>query len=198
LQPPARGSRISAARAIEPKSKSSPTNSRRINAAKNGVPKRPLVLYLVLVAALLPLVFQIMRGESNTQERFVRTLTSHPEIADRLESLESEDELFALLPEGRIEGAHLARETWNHWGYALFAAVLFIGAIWPSLDRDKTALLQWIAVAAITSTIGIVSLIMFQWIAEFSQGFNLRGRSIIVVLFYIVKFIGFSYRAALD
>ena len=45
---------------------------------------------------------------------------------------------------------------------------------------------------------GIVSLIAFQWIAEATQGVWITGRSIIVLLFYIVKFIGFSYRAATD
>jgi RsiW-degrading membrane proteinase PrsW (M82 family) len=37
-----------------------------------------------------------------------------------------------------------------------------------------------------------------QWIAEATYGRIIVGRSIIVLLFYIVKFIGFSYRAAMD
>jgi RsiW-degrading membrane proteinase PrsW (M82 family) len=35
-------------------------------------------------------------------------------------------------------------------------------------------------------------------VAEFTQGFWLRGRGIITLIFYILKFIGFSYRSALD
>ena len=41
-------------------------------------------------------------------------------------------------------------------------------------------------------------LLLFQWVAMFTQGFWVRGRGIVTLVFYVVKFIGYSYRAALD
>jgi RsiW-degrading membrane proteinase PrsW (M82 family) len=41
-------------------------------------------------------------------------------------------------------------------------------------------------------------LLAFQFIAVWTMGFNVRGRSILVLLFYLIKFIGFSYRCAID
>jgi len=38
----------------------------------------------------------------------------------------------------------------------------------------------------------------FQWMAAITQGVWVTGHGIIVVLFYIVKFIGYSYSAASD
>lgn len=51
---------------------------------------------------------------------------------------------------------------------------------------------------AITATAGIVSLLIFQYLAELSQAVVLRGGGIVAIVFWIVKLIGFSYRAALD
>jgi RsiW-degrading membrane proteinase PrsW (M82 family) len=65
-------------------------------------------------------------------------------------------------------------------------------------EPGGSSAMHLLTVGAVTGTIGIISLLAFQWIAEFTQGFWLRGGSIIVVLFYIVKLIGFSYHAALD
>jgi RsiW-degrading membrane proteinase PrsW (M82 family) len=153
---------------------------------------------VLLAAALLPLVFQMLQGSSDTADRFERTMAGHPEIVERLENVKSEDELFSLLPNGRIEGAHLSHETWTHWAYAVVAASIFIGVVCLSTDPSREAVMRMIVIAAVTSTVGILSLIIFQWIAEFTQGFWVRGRGIVMVLFYIAKFIGFSYRSALD
>jgi RsiW-degrading membrane proteinase PrsW (M82 family) len=55
-----------------------------------------------------------------------------------------------------------------------------------------------ILVGLFTGTLGILLLLGFQFAADMTQYVWLRGRGIVVVLFYIVKFIGFSYRAAED
>jgi RsiW-degrading membrane proteinase PrsW (M82 family) len=49
-----------------------------------------------------------------------------------------------------------------------------------------------------TGTVGIVLLLAFQMAAAVTQGVWLKGFSIVTAIFYIVKFIGFSYAAALD
>jgi RsiW-degrading membrane proteinase PrsW (M82 family) len=41
-------------------------------------------------------------------------------------------------------------------------------------------------------------LIVFQLLANWTQGYIVAGRSVLVLIFWIVKLIGFSYRAALD
>jgi RsiW-degrading membrane proteinase PrsW (M82 family) len=49
-----------------------------------------------------------------------------------------------------------------------------------------------------TATFGIVFLLGVQWIAALTDGHYLVGRSVIVLFFYIFKFIAFSYSAASD
>jgi RsiW-degrading membrane proteinase PrsW (M82 family) len=161
-------------------------------------PGRPLALYLVFAAALLPLMFQMLGGERDIEERLERTLAAHEEIGEHLDEIGSLSELLRMLPDGRIEGAHLSGETWMHWLYGILAAAAFIGAVRLSLAPAQANVLHWLAIAGLTATVGIVSLLAFQWIADFAQGIWVRGGGILVVVFYIVKFIGFSYRAALD
>jgi RsiW-degrading membrane proteinase PrsW (M82 family) len=48
-----------------------------------------------------------------------------------------------------------------------------------------------------TATIGILFLIVVQLAAEWTQGYMVYGRGLGVALFYVAKFIGFSYRAAM-
>ena len=159
---------------------------------------RPRLLYLTFVLAFLPLVFQTLRDGNDVEERLEHTLSSHPEIAQKLDDLQSEEELFALLPDGRIEGAHLTRSSRTHWVYAAIATAAFFAVVWFLFESGPATIAQWLIVLLVTSTVGIVSLIAFQWIADATQGVWITGRSIIVLLFYIVKFIGFSYRAATD
>ena len=74
----------------------------------------------------------------------------------------------------------------------------FSGVSWVLFERGNATIWHWLAVLAVTSTVGIISLIAFQFIAEITQGVWVTGRGVLVLLFYIVKFIGFSYHAALD
>jgi RsiW-degrading membrane proteinase PrsW (M82 family) len=92
----------------------------------------------------------------------------------------------------------LARNTWRHWFYALVAAALFMGFLLILASHGSAEPLHLLLIALFTATVGIVFLLLVQLLAEWSQGVWLGGRSIIVLLFYIVKFIGFSYRAASD
>jgi RsiW-degrading membrane proteinase PrsW (M82 family) len=159
---------------------------------------RPRLLYLVFAIAFVPLVFQTLGSPGNFEERLTHTFASHPDIESKLETLKSKADLFALFPEGRIEGAHLSYFTRTHWLYAAIAASLFLGVCWLLFDPGKATIPHWLIVFAVTATVGIVSLLAFQWIAVVTQGVWVTGRSVIVLLFYIVKFIGFSYSAAMD
>src|SRR5262249_24900828 len=64
-------------------------------------------------------------------------------------------------------------------------------------DRCAEAL-HLLGIGLLTATIGILLLVLFQFIAGWSQGVWITGRSILVLIFYFIKLIGFSYRAALD
>jgi len=160
--------------------------------------RRPRLLYLVFALAFVPLVFQTLGPQGNFEERLTHTFASHPDIESKLETLKSKADLFALFPEGRIEGAHLSYFTRVHWLYAAVAASLFFGVCWLLFDPGRATIPQWLIVFAVTATVGIISLLAFQWIAAVTQGVWITGRSVIVLLFYIVKFIGFSYSAAMD
>ncbi len=153
-------------------------------------------LLWILLLALLPLAMATLVREPPFEERLAETIRQHPEAAARLEA--SKDDFLAALPERKIAGAHLPHGTWFHWGYAGLSAFLFLGLLtqtFPTSAAGPSRLL-WTGIA--TGTVGILLLLAFQWVAMFTQGFNVRGRGIVVILFYIVKFIGFSYRAALD
>jgi len=158
------------------------------------------MLYLVFALAFVPLVFQTLGSQSDLKERFTHTLASHPDIESKLENLKSsaDADVFALFPDGRIEGAHLSYFTRVHWIYAAIAAAAFFGICWLLFEPGKATIPQWFIVFAVTATVGIVSLLAFQWIAAVTQGVWVTGRSVLVILFYIVKFIGFSYSAAMD
>lgn len=159
------------------------------------------LLSCLFALTLLPLLFSLVGDQtSDTRERLTRTLEKHPEVADKLQQAGQDEEIdiFRLLPDHRIEGAHLARNSKLHWAYAAAAAGGFFLLILLLFPKGEAAAPQLLAVGLFTATIGILLLIVVQWIAEFTQGFWLRGRGILVLVFYILKFIGFSYRAALD
>ncbi|MFO0969960.1 MAG: PrsW family glutamic-type intramembrane protease [Gemmataceae bacterium] len=112
--------------------------------------------------------------------------------------LPSIDDLLALLPDNRIEGAYLPRKTAVHWLYALLAAGLFLAFTFV-LFPDGGEALHLLLLAVFTATIGILLLLLAQVLANWTQGRILVGRNIIVMLlFWLAWAIGFSYRAALD
>lgn len=162
-------------------------------------------LFWVLLVAIAPLAISTVWQGRPTIERFKETLSQLPEEAvpdpannGAPQAEISVDDFFAKLPEKRIVGAHLARDSSMHWGYAALSATLFLGLLTLMFPNDAAGPSRLIWTGIITGTIGIILLLGFQWVANFTQGFNIRGRGIVVVLFYIVKFIGYSYRAALD
>jgi RsiW-degrading membrane proteinase PrsW (M82 family) len=153
-------------------------------------------LYVLFLLTLCPLVFSVI-GKDDTVERIARTLSAHPELESA--EIESKAALFQQLPDQRIEGAHLAFFTSAHWLYAAISAGAFFGLMLLCFDLGRAKVWQLAIVAAATATVGIMFLFMVQWIAAFTEGRLLIGRNLIVMLiFYVAKFIAFSYSAALD
>jgi RsiW-degrading membrane proteinase PrsW (M82 family) len=107
------------------------------------------------------------------------------------------DEVLMALPGHRIENAHLGRDSRQHWLYALISAAAFLGFmifVFPSVAKP----LDLTTAGLFTGTAGIFLRLGFQIAAGITQGIWLRGTGVITLLFYIVKFIGYSYTAALD
>lgn len=166
-------------------------------------------LHWLLVLALLPLAFSLLhaRSEDEREKQFEKTLEqASPQVQRRVvEVLEkvgngeaSDADLFGVLPDHKLVGALLPRDSFAHWGFAAGATILFM-SFFLLLGSQKTAEpLHLLGMGLFTATIGILLLLLLQLLADLSQGVWLRGGNILVIIFYIVKFIGFSYRAALD
>jgi RsiW-degrading membrane proteinase PrsW (M82 family) len=178
--------------------------------------------YWALLLAFIPLVFSLM-GQRNddTEERLLRTLdkltpTREEKAASKQKGTPREprgapspvvemeapeidlDKLIDRLPGGRIEGAFLPRKTFLHWVFALVAGAAFWSLTIVIFPGARPAL-HLIFIGAFTATIGIILLIVVQFLAEVTQGHILVSRSIIIMfLFWIAWAIGFSYRAAMD
>jgi RsiW-degrading membrane proteinase PrsW (M82 family)/DNA-directed RNA polymerase subunit RPC12/RpoP len=166
-------------------------------------------LHWLLVLGLLPLAFSLLspKGEEEREKQFRITLEQAPpevqlriiQLLDKLEKGEgSREDLFDVLPDHKLAGAFLPQKSFAHWGFAFGSSVLFM-AFFLLLSSQKTANpFHLLGFGFFTATVGILLLLLLQVLAEWSQGVWLRGGNIVVVIFYIVKFIGYSYQAALD
>lgn len=160
--------------------------------------------YLVLALALIPLGFSLLGGEDDVEARFEQTLAANPEVAEAIEEkiesgeLEDVDDILTLLPDGKIQGAHLPVSTKLHWLYAFLAAGAFLTLLLVMFKRDAARPAHLFSAGLFTATLGILFLVIVQWIAAFTQGYVVVGGGILTILFYIAKLIGFSYQAALD
>jgi RsiW-degrading membrane proteinase PrsW (M82 family) len=153
-------------------------------------------LYVLFALTLVPLVVSTFHAD-DTMERVSRTLQAQPELETA--QIDSEASLFRTLPDERFEGAHLSYFTKAHWLYAAISAAAFLGLILLSFELGRAKAWQLAVVALVTATAGILFLLIVQWIASITDGRLLISRNpIILVIFYVAKFIGFSYSAALN
>ncbi|MBI3411030.1 MAG: PrsW family intramembrane metalloprotease [Planctomycetes bacterium] len=170
-------------------------------------------LHWLLILALVPLAFSLLevREEKSVFISKLKTTLDQapPDVRMRLiqEILELEkggkgrgsiENLFAVLPERKFDGAFLSRNSWLHWGFGAAAAVLFLGFLAFLASEDSEAVSVIFVHGLFTATVGIILLLVLQTLANWSQGVWMTGTGIIVILFYIVKLIGFSYQAAID
>lgn len=162
--------------------------------ASSGTASR--FMYLVLLAAMIPLAVSTLAGKeaATVGDRIARTIEHHPEVR----TATSEADLFNALPDHRIEGALHARDTKMHWGYAGLSGGLFFAATLFVLPRAASRPRHLLLIGLFTGTIGILLLLAVQWAAFATDGVWVKGRGVLTLLFYLVKFIGFSYRSALD
>lgn len=168
-------------------------------------------LYLLLALALIPLALTLLaKDEGSFKERLERTMeNASPEVVARIQNLVATREngdpddfvenLIDALPGGRLTGAHLARRTITHWIYAAVASIAFWVLFMFLFPAEKKNPAHVFMIGLFTGTIGIVLLLFAQFLAGATQGFYLsRGSLPILLIFYIAKFIGFSYASAND
>ena len=151
-----------------------------------------------LALALLPLILSVFTADDNPLQRLRQMVERDPSLEKSLEKVRSIDDLRAALPDHRIEGAFHSGDTMAHWIYAAVSAAAFWALILVLYPLGRSTSQQLWLTGVFVGTIGIVFLIALQYIAAWTQGLILTGRSILIIFFYIIKFIGFSYRAALD
>ncbi len=176
----------------------------------NELPLWQRHLHWILVLTLIPLAYSLLTHKSDKgdeESRLERTFkNASPETRERLarvfknlgEGKGSIDDLFDALPDHKFAGALLPRNTWMHWGFALISVTLFMGFALMLAWNNAAQPPHLLGIGVFTATVGLLFLLLVQWLAAASQGVWLTGGNIFVLIFYIVKLIGFSYQAALD
>jgi RsiW-degrading membrane proteinase PrsW (M82 family) len=155
-------------------------------------------LYLVLLLALAPLFIHTFFVNDDVAARWKATLNANPQVLHKMDQEASLDDVLNSLPEHRIAGASFGRDTQVHWLLGMLSAVLFFGLGMSVLRSKDSKAMHLLAIGLFTGTVGILLLLGFQYVADWTQGVWVRGTGIVTLLFYVVKFIGFSYRAAED
>jgi RsiW-degrading membrane proteinase PrsW (M82 family) len=150
-----------------------------------------------LLAALVPLAFFTFAPD-DTQARVEETKKQYPELAKLIDSGSRRDtrEVFEKIPSHRIVGAALSRHTSAHWVVAILAALLFWEFILIVQPMGTSTSKQLWAVGVFTGTIGIFMLLIVQAAAVVST--VMRSRGFLALIITPLKFIGWSYAAAMD
>jgi RsiW-degrading membrane proteinase PrsW (M82 family) len=125
-------------------------------------------LYWALPLALLPLAFSLGRPDDDTPDRFRRTLAAAPtEVHQRVEAVETTadstlDDLLTALPDRRIRGALLPRDTAGHWLFAGLTVVAFFALTANLFPAERVRPLTVIGVGLFTATAGVVVMLIIQ------------------------------------
>lgn len=166
--------------------------------------RRPLRewLYLALALTLIPLLWSTFQAKEQTPEqRLIQTVKAHPEARDRVLQIVTqphftEDELFAALPNHRLDGALLEYGSKAHWLFALIGAVVFFGLALLMIPAATTKPLHVFYTGLFTGTAGVLLLLAVQFISSMMRGQIIIPRSIVGLIFLILKGIQLSYDAA--
>lgn len=159
--------------------------------------RRDWLVWCFLIA-LLPLAIIVFVPEVSLADRVARTVEKHPELADDFQDYGTQ-EFLQIHPELTLEGAHLSRRSAVHWLYACMSTLLFTALLTLMLTKSRVKTHGLLLTGLLTGTLGIALLLAFQILAEISlhmKMFAFRGLGSII--FLLIKFIGFSYRCAMD
>lgn len=152
-------------------------------------------LFFVFALALIPLALSIFFPQHTLAERIAEKFEEQADDPDADPNAVLEEE-FPAEDLADIAPPHLASDSRLHWGYAGLATLGFLGLLATICGRSASPQ-KLLSTGLITGTLGILMLLIFQWIALFSNALWLRGGGFVMILFLIVKLIGFSYICAL-
>jgi RsiW-degrading membrane proteinase PrsW (M82 family) len=161
--------------------------------------------YLLLIFALVPLIFSLLGKEEklDLRERVEQTLekATPEEVARAIPILSKEettlDDVITALPGGKLEGAHLSRDTTIHWIYAAIATVGFLLFIMLFFSVERSHPAHLFGVGLFTGTIGIIFLFIVQFCAQIRLN-RIGGRGWFALILLVLTFIGWSYSSAND
>jgi RsiW-degrading membrane proteinase PrsW (M82 family) len=169
-------------------------------------------LHWLLALALLPLVFSLTAPEQPktildhlketlqeaTPLEQVQIILALQKIENTKKTDLSPDEILGTIPSGKFSGAFLPRHTWAHWLFAAGSVVLFMTFLVFLASDGSAQPGHLLGLGAFTATVGIVFLFIVQFLASMTRGMLVSGNIVIMAVFYVLKLIGFSYRAALE
>jgi RsiW-degrading membrane proteinase PrsW (M82 family) len=125
-------------------------------------------LYWLLPLALLPLAFSLGQPDDDTLARFHKTIENAPhDVQRKIEVIEQRpgatiDDILAVLPGKRIQGAFLPRDTALHWLFAGVATAGFLTLSAALFTGGKSSPSTLIGVGLFTATAGVVVLLAVQ------------------------------------
>ncbi len=158
--------------------------------------------YLFFAIALAPLALRMFMDGDDLSARFAEALGDHPEVTWRLEKTNLSAmamNVARILPEKRLEGAHLSADSGMQWLYACEAAAIFGILTYLSFPSGNVRRRQGFAVAALMATSGVAFLLATQWLAKMSYDYPMFFGFIPMGFWNtILSLIGYSYYAAAD
>lgn len=156
----------------------------------------------ILLVALLPLAIKICLPSVPLATRIQKTLEQLPKNPEEGEEEEDEaatpHEFVLLNPDVTLAGAHLPRESNVHWLYGALATLAYFTLLVFMRSRTKVSHLRLLLTGIATGTLGIAMLFLFQILAEISLHTRVIGGGTGALVLMILRFIGFSYRCAMD
>src|SRR5262249_35735477 len=153
--------------------------------------------YVLLALALIPLVFSLLGKDESEKEigrRIEATLRkATPEQLQRALPIlsreeKSLDDLLHVLPEGKLLGTHLPRDSGVHWIYAAAAAAGFLILTLAFFSVERVNPLHLLGIGLFTGTVGIVFLMLVQFCSRVRFG-RIHGGGWVALIMLILAFI---------
>jgi RsiW-degrading membrane proteinase PrsW (M82 family) len=181
---------------------------------KSSTPAWLRHLHWCLALAMIPLAILMVFPSESEEELIARIIRSLP-AAEHVESADDEadditaepdwaidlehvtlDDLLAFVPDRKLEGAFLSRDTWWHWSFALVSVAAYM-TFFVFLASDGSARpAHLLGVGAFVATFGILLLLIVQVMSMIGLSGSSSGPEALVRMLFTL--IGLSYRAALD
>jgi len=168
---------------------------------------RPEWLAWLWLLLFVPLIVYSFMPNQDIFQSLLEQVSESPELAEKLELLESSGEgidrtsLLNILPGKKLRGALLSSDSLGHWGFAVISALFYAVLIQVTFRFSSTHIGHAAAVAIFTGTAGVLLLLGLQAVAMsyMASGMRVRGGGVIgLVIQLVLAFIAFSYRCAMD